>query len=237
MGYPSALSAKTWGFEDVLVQGQGAVDTAASRQLCDGNILFKISYPAEFHAQTAVEAAMTLHGEIAAKIDDIERIVIETQEPGAHHRQDRAALQSGGSRHCIQYMVRYRCCSAGSAPPTTKTKWRAIRASMPCARRCRSGRTPGSRRITTTRANAITATPCRFSSRTGGSSRKGAGDYPIGHRKRREEGIPVLVEKFESSVAAHFGPRQTDAIKASSPIADSWRCPVNEFVAALVTAS
>src|SRR5580704_7186312 len=81
MGYPSALSAKTWGFQDVLFKGKPLLLPQPFGSYVMENILFKISYPAEFHAQTAVEAAMTLHGEIKGRLADIERVVIETQEP------------------------------------------------------------------------------------------------------------------------------------------------------------
>src|SRR6202165_4540706 len=82
MGYPSALSAKTWGFQDVLFKGKSLSLPQPFGSYVMENVLFKISYPAEFHAQTAVEAAMTLHGQILPKIDQIERVTIETQEPG-----------------------------------------------------------------------------------------------------------------------------------------------------------
>ena len=82
MGYPSALTAKTWGFQDVLFKGKPLSLPRPFGSYVMENVLFKISFPAEFHAQTAVEAAMTLHSQIVAKLGDIERVVIETQEPG-----------------------------------------------------------------------------------------------------------------------------------------------------------
>jgi 2-methylcitrate dehydratase len=92
MGYPTALSAKTWGFYDVLFGGKEFTLPRGYGSYVMENILFKISYPAEFHAQTAVECAMKLHEQVKDRIDDVERIVIETQEAGpAHHRQDRPA--------------------------------------------------------------------------------------------------------------------------------------------------
>jgi len=82
MGYPSALSAPTWGFYDVLFGGRAFTFPQGYASYVMENVLFKISYPAEFHAQTAVEAAMRLHPEVSGRLDEIERIVIETQEPG-----------------------------------------------------------------------------------------------------------------------------------------------------------
>jgi MmgE/PrpD C-terminal domain len=82
MGYPSALSAKTWGFYDVLFQGEPFSVPEPFGSYVMENVLFKISFPAEFHAQTAVEAAMTLHPVVKERLNDIERVVIETQQPG-----------------------------------------------------------------------------------------------------------------------------------------------------------
>ena len=106
MGYPSALSAKTWGFSDVLFKGKPLSLPQPFGSYVMENVLFKISFPAEFHAQTAVEAAMTLHGAIAARLDDIERVVIETQEPGVRIIDKTGPLANPADRdHCIQYMV------------------------------------------------------------------------------------------------------------------------------------
>ena len=106
MGYPSALSAKTWGYYDVLFNGNTFSFPQGYGSYVMENILFKISYPAEFHAQTAVEAAMTLHEQVKDRIDDIEKIVIETQEPGVQIIDKTGALDNPADRdHCIQYMV------------------------------------------------------------------------------------------------------------------------------------
>src|SRR5580698_1164511 len=106
MGYPSALSAKTWGFQDVLFKGKPIVLPQPLGSYVMENVLFKISFPAEFHAQTAVEAAMTLHPQISAKLDQIERVVIETQEPGVRIIDKTGPLANPADRdHCIQYMV------------------------------------------------------------------------------------------------------------------------------------
>src|SRR5450631_4946924 len=106
MGYPSALSAKTWGFCDVLYKGRSISLPQPLGCYVMENVLFKISYPAEFHAQTAVEAAMTLHPQIAAKIGEIDRVVIETQEPGVRIIDKTGPLANPADRdHCIQYMV------------------------------------------------------------------------------------------------------------------------------------
>src|ERR1700684_346562 len=106
MGYPSALSARTWGFEEVLFKGRPLSLPQPFGSYVMENVLFKISYPAEFHAQTAVEAAMTLHGQILPRIGEIERIAIETQEPGVRIIDKTGPLANPADRdHCIQYMV------------------------------------------------------------------------------------------------------------------------------------
>ena len=106
MGYPSALSAKGWGYYDVLFKGRPFSFSQPYGSYVMENVLFKISFPAEFHAQTAVEAALELHGAVKDRLDDIERIVIETQEAGSRIIDKTGPLDNPADRdHCIQYMV------------------------------------------------------------------------------------------------------------------------------------
>src|SRR4051812_39601352 len=106
MGYPSALSAKTWGFQDVLFKGKPLTYNQGFGSYVMENVLFKISYPAEFHAQTAVECAMQLHPQVKDRLHQIERIVIETQEPAVRIIDKSGPLANPADRdHCIQYMV------------------------------------------------------------------------------------------------------------------------------------
>ncbi len=239
MGYPSALSAKTWGFQDVLFKGRALSLPQPFGSYVMENVLFKISYPAEFHAQTAVEAAMTLHGEIAAKIGDIERVSIETQEPGVRIIDKTGPLANPADRdHCIQYMVAipllFGKLDAGDYEDRIANDPRvdALRAKMQVKENTTFTQEyydPNKRYI----GNAV-----QVFFRDGSASRRVQVDYPIGHRKRREEGMPVLVKKFEASVAAHFSPKQTESIKAMFADRDSLAAmPVSEFVARLVTAS
>ena len=237
MGYPSALSAKTWGFSDVLFRGKPIALPQPFGSYVMENVLFKISYPAEFHAQTAVEAAMTLHPQVAARLADIERVVIETQEPGVRIIDKVGPLANPADRdHCIQYMVAipliFGRLTAGDYEDTVARDPRidALRART----QVRENPTftheyydPDKRYI----GNAV-----QVFFRDGSASARVQVDYPIGHRKRRAEGMPVLVKKFETSVDAHFGPKQAERIKAlfaaPKPL-DAM--PVNELVAALVT--
>jgi 2-methylcitrate dehydratase len=239
MGYPSALSAKTWGFQDVLFKGKSLSLPQPFGSYVMENVLFKISYPAEFHAQTAVEAAMTLHGQIASKIGEIERITIETQEPGVRIIDKTGPLANPADRdHCIQYMVAipllFGRLNAADYEDRIADDPRvdALRAKMEVKENTTFTQEyydPNKRYI----GNAV-----QVFFKDGTASQRVQVDYPIGHRRRREEGMPVLVKKFEASVAEHFGPKQTESIKAMFvDRAALAAMPVSEFVAKLVTAS
>jgi 2-methylcitrate dehydratase len=234
MGYPSALSAKTWGFQDVLFKGKPLTQPQEFGSYVMENILFKISYPAEFHAQTAVEAAMTLHAEVRDRIDAIDYIVIETQEPGVRIIDKTGILANPADRdHCIQYMVAipllFGRLSASDYEDQVAIDPRidALRAIM----RVKENRVFTQDYYAAEKRYIGNAVQVFY--KDGGSSRRVQVDYPIG---RRAEGIPLLVRKFEGSVAAHFGVKQTEAIKAL--FADSQALsamPVADFVANLVT--
>ena len=239
MGYPSALSAKTWGFQDVLFKGKPVVLPQPLASYVMENVLFKISYPAEFHAQTAVEAAMTLHSQIAARLEQIDRVVIETQEPGVRIIDKTGPLANPADRdHCIQYMVAipllFGRLEASDYEDAVATDPRvdALRAKMQVKENAgftKDYYDPQKRYI----GNAV-----QVFFKDGSASERVAVDFPIGHRKRRAEGMPVLVKKFESSVAAHFQPRQTESIKAMFVDRKALMAmPVSDFVAKLVTAS
>ena len=239
MGYPSALSAKTWGFQDVLFKGKTLSLPQPFGSYVMENVLFKISYPAEFHAQTAVEAAMALHGQIAPKIGEIERITIETQEPGVRIIDKTGPLANPADRdHCIQYMVAipllFGRLNAADYEDRIANDPRvdALRAKM----QVKENATFTQEYYDANKRYIGNAVQVFF--KDGTASERVQVDYPIGHRKRREEGMPVLVKKFETSVAAHFSPKQTESIKAMFADRGALAAmPVNEFVAKLVTAS
>jgi 2-methylcitrate dehydratase len=237
MGYPSALSAKGWGFYDVLFKGKPFSLLQALGSYVMENVLFKISFPAEFHAQTAVECAMTLHPQVKDRIGDIERIVLETQEPGVRIIDKTGPLANPADRdHCIQYMV---------AIPLifgrlTAADYEDDVAADP---RVDGLRSKMQVRENTTFTQEYYAADKRYIGnavqvffRDGSSTPRIQVDFPIGHRKRRAEGMPVLVKKFETSVAAHFSPKQTAAIlKAFADPKKLDDMPVNELVATMVT--
>jgi 2-methylcitrate dehydratase len=239
MGYPSALSAKTWGFQDVLFKGKDLCLPQPLASYVMENVLFKISYPAEFHAQTAVEAAMTLHTQAGQKLEAIERVVIETQEPGVRIIDKTGPLANPADRdHCIQYMVAIPLifgrltASDYENEIAADPRVDALRAKMQVRENARFTEeyyAPDKRYI----GNAV-----QVFFNDGSSSERVEVNFPIGHRKRRAEGTPLLVSKFESSVAAHFSARQTESIKTL--FADHKALasmPVRDFLARLVTAA
>ncbi len=215
MGYPSALTAKTWGFQDALFRSQAITLARPLGSYVMENVLFKISYPAEFHAQTAVEAAMLLHPEVRGHIERIDKISIETQEPGVRIIDKTGPLGNPADRdHCIQYMVAVpllfgRLTAADyeddvAADPRID----ALRAKM----QVRENPTFTTEYYAADKRHIGNALQVFY--QDGTASKRIAVDFPIGHRKRRAEGMPVLVKKFESSVAAHFGVPQAAAIQA-----------------------
>jgi len=237
MGYPSALSAKTWGFCEVLFRGKPIVLAQPFRSYVMENVLFKISYPAEFHAQTAVEAAMTLHAQVAPRLADIERVVIETQEPAVRIIDKTGPLANPADRdHNIQYMVAIplifgRLTAEDYEDEVARDpRIDALRKRMEVRENptfTREYYDPDKRYI----GNAV-----QVFFRDGSVTPRVQVDYPIGHRKRRAQGMPVLVRKFETSVDAHFGVKQAERIKTLFATPKSLDAlPVNELIAAMVT--
>jgi 2-methylcitrate dehydratase len=236
MGYPSALSAKTWGFYDVLFKGK---PFSLPQPFCSyvmENVLFKISFPAEFHAQTAVECAMTLHPQVRDRLGDIDKIMIETQEPGVRIIDKTGPLANPADRdHCIQYMVAvpliFGRLTAEDYEDRVATDSRidTLRSKM----EVRENVTFTQEYYASDKRYIGNAIQVFF--RDGSSTPRVQVDFPIGHRKRREEGMPVLVRKFESSVAAYFSPKQTALIQSTFAEAKKLDAlPVNELVAATV---
>ena len=213
MGYPSALSAPTWGFQDVLFKGKPLVAAQPFGSYVMENVLFKISYPAEFHAQTAVECAFALHAEVRDRLDDIERVVIETQEPGVRIIDKTGPLANPADRdHCIQYMTAvpliFGRLSASDYEDSVAADPRidALRARMQ-VRENESFTADYYERDKRYIGNAM-----QVFFRDGTATGRVQVDYPVGHRKRRSEGEPLLVRKFEDSVRACFGAAQAQRI-------------------------
>lgn len=233
MGYPSALTAKGWGFYDVLFKGKPFTFQRPFGSYVMEHVLFKISFPAEFHAQTAVECAMALHPKVRDRIEAIERIVIETQEAGCRIIDKTGPLDNYADRdHCIQYMVAvpliFGALTAESYTDAVAADPRidALREKMEVKENeafTRDYFDPDKRAI----GNAI-----QVFFADGSSTERVHVDYPIGHRRRREEGIPVLVEKFHAALDAHLPARKAARIKAlCESHARLEQAPVHEFMA------
>jgi 2-methylcitrate dehydratase len=213
--YPSALSAPVWGFYDVAFRGRAFEFERPFGTYVMENILFKISYPAEFHAQTAVECALALHDQVKDRLDQIERIVLETQEAGLRIIDKTGPLANYADRdHCLQYMV---------AVPLIFGRLTADDYSDAIA---------ADPRIDALREKMVVAENPQFTAdyfdagkryignsvqvifKDGTSSPKVSIDYPVGHRKRRAEGIPLLMAKFESAIRARVAHPQVDELLA-----------------------
>jgi 2-methylcitrate dehydratase len=213
MGYPSVLSAKTWGFYDVLFKGKSLSLPQKLGSYVMENVLFKISFPAEFHAQTAVECAMQLHEQVKDRLDQIKKITIRTHESAIRIIDKKGPLHNPADRdHCLQYMVAVPLIHGRLTADDYEDKVAqdaridALRAKMECVEDKQFSRDyldPAKRSI----ANAIT-----IEFKDGKKTREVVVEYPIGHKRRRKEGIPVLVEKFKTNLARRFPSKQQQAI-------------------------
>ena len=236
MGYPSVLTAKQWGFYDVLFRGQPFRFQRGYGSYVMENVLFKISWPAEFHGQTAVECALALHGQVRDRLDEVERIVLETQESAVRILDKVGPLANPADRdHCLQYLVAvpliHGRLTAADYEDTVAADPRidALRAKMEVRENAGFSAEyldPDKRYI----GNAV-----QVFFRDGTQTERVQVDVPVGHRLRRAEGIPLLLQKFEASVVAHYPAVQAEKIKAL--FVDRTRLealPVNEMVSMLV---
>ena len=232
MGYPSVLSAPTWGFYDVLFKGREFKFQRPYGSYVMEQVLFKISFPAEFHAQTAAECAMTLHPQVRERLDEIKKITIRTHQSAIRIIDKKGPLSNPADRdHCIQYMVAvpliFGRLTAGDYEDAVAADPRidALRDKMVCVEDkgfSRDYLDPDKRSI----ANAITV---EF--KDGKKTGEVVVEYPIGHRRRRKDGVPLLIEKFKTNLARRFPERQRAAILALCQNAKTLEAtPVNEFV-------
>jgi len=220
MGYPSVLTAKTWGFYDVLFKGQPFKFQRPYGSYVMENVLFKISFPAEFHSQTAVEAAMTLHGQLAAagkRVEDIKKITIRTHEACIRIIDKKGPLDNPADRdHCIQYMV---------ALPLIHGRLTAADYEDNVA---------ADPRIDILRDKIVCVEDPRFTADYHDATKRSIAnglsvefndgskfdevvvEYPIGHARRRTDGIPLLVAKFKTNLARMFPSKQQNTVLAAS---------------------
>ncbi|CAG1011269.1 2-methylcitrate dehydratase [Rhizobiaceae bacterium] len=239
MGYPSVLSAKTWGFYDVLFKGRPFAFQRPYGSYVMENVLFKISFPAEFHSQTAVEAAMALHRDLAKlgrTADDVKKITIRTHEACIRIIDKKGPLDNPADRdHCIQYMVAVplifgRLTAADYEDAVAKDpRIDALRDRIVCVEDpqfTKDYHDPDKRSI----ANALTV-----ELKDGKKLKEVVVEYPIGHRRRRKDGIPLLVDKFKVNLARVFPARQIAAIlDASLDQRKLEAMPVHEYVDLMV---
>jgi 2-methylcitrate dehydratase len=235
MGYPSVLTAKTWGFYDVLFKGNEFKFQRKYGSYVMENVLFKISFPAEFHSQTAVECAMDIHKQLAKagkKPEDIKKITIRTHEACVRIIDKKGPLNNPADRdHCIQYMVAvpilFGRLTAADYEDAIASDPRIdqLRDKIVCVEDkqfTKDYHDPDKRSI----ANALTV---EFND--GSKLKELVCEYPIGHKRRRKEGIPILVEKFKTNLARKLHKKQQDAILAVSLDQKKLEAmPVNEYV-------
>ena len=236
MGYPSVLSAKTWGFYDVLFEGKEFKFQRPYGSYVMENILFKISFPAEFHAQTAVECALKLHPSVKDCLEDIDKVIITTHESALRIIDKKGPLDNPADRdHCLQYMVAIGLISGNLTAADYEDKVASdpridsLREKMQCEENPRYSADyldPDKRSI----ANAI-----QIFFKDGSKTEEVEVKYPIGHRRRREEGIPVLEAKFETNLGRQFPVKQQQQVLELCLDQTALEStPVNEFVNMLV---
>ena len=213
IGYPSALTATTWGFQDVLFKGNQISLPQEFDSYVMENVLFKISFPAEFHAQTAVEAAVKLHTEIKDRVEEIKEIRITTHESAIRIISKEGQLNNPADRdHCIQYMTAIGLLKGDLVAEdyeddvASDPKIDQLREKMTIIedeRYTREYLEADKRSI----ANSI-----EILYTDGTSSEKVEVEYPIGHRRRRDEGIPILVDKFENNLKTQITEQRSKEI-------------------------
>ena len=213
IGYPSAITAPTWGFQDVLFRGKDLSLPQEFGSYVMENVLFKVSFPAEFHAQTAVEAAVTLHSEVKSRVSNIQKIVISTHESAIRIISKEGQLHNPADRdHCIQYMTAVGLLKGNLVAEdyeddvASDPRIDLLRRKMVIEEDKRYSQEyleADKRSI----ANAV-----QIFFEDGTSTEKIEVKYPIGHRRRREEGIPLLIEKFKSNLRTQFSQSRSEVI-------------------------
>ncbi|GFN31674.1 bifunctional 2-methylcitrate dehydratase/aconitate hydratase [Paenibacillus xylaniclasticus] len=213
MGYPSALSTPVWGFQDVLFKGRPVTLARELGSYVMENILFKIAYPAEFHGQTAVECAIKLHPAVKDRWEEIEAIELTTHESALRIIDKKGPLHNPADRdHCLQYMVAIALLhgelnadhyedEAASDPRID-----LLRSKMKTLEDVRYSRDY----LDENKRSIANAVQIRFTDGT--VTERVEIEYPLGHRRRRDEGLPLLKRKFESNVRSCYAQEQADAI-------------------------
>ena len=236
IGYPSVLTAPTWGFYDVQFKGNSFSLPREFDSYVMENILFKISFPAEFHAQTAVEAAVKLHEQIKDRLNDIDKILISTHESAIRIISKEGTLNNPADRdHCLQYMTAIGLLKGdliaedyeddvASDPRVDHLREKMVIEED--ARYSKEYLESDKRSI----SNAI-----QIFFNDGSSTEKVEVEYPIGHRRRREQGIPLLVEKFERNLKTQFSESRVELILSLCANQEALeQTPVTDFMNLMV---
>ena len=232
MGYPSALTAPTWGFYDVMFKGKPFTFSRKFGSYVMEHVLFKISFPAEFHAQTAVECAVTLHPQVRGRLEDIEKVVITTHESAIRIIDKRGPLHNPADRdHCIQYMTAVGLMKGTLTAPDYEDDVAhdpaidALRDKMEVV----EDKAWTKDYLDAEKRSIANAVQVFF--KDGTATPKVGVEYPIGHRRRRKDGIPLLEAKFRINLARRFAARQQQAILDLCGDAKALgSTPVHEFV-------
>ncbi|HVY52979.1 MAG TPA: bifunctional 2-methylcitrate dehydratase/aconitate hydratase [Gammaproteobacteria bacterium] len=231
-GYPSALTAKTWGFQDVSLHGNSLKRSQEYGSYVVEHILFKVSYPAEFHAQTAVECAVKLHPYIRDKLELVERIEINTQDPAMRIISKTGPLHNPADRdHCLQYMI-----AAALVWGDLKAEYYEdvfakdprldiLRSKMYVQENLQFSKDyldPEKRSI----GNSV-----QIFFTDGTQTEKVTIEYPIGHKRRREEAIPLLINKFKNNTFDFFDKEKVNQLIELFLVQEKFEnMPVNEFM-------
>jgi 2-methylcitrate dehydratase len=236
MGYPSALTSRNWGFYDVTFRGERFRFPRPYGAYVMENILFKVVFPAEFHAQTAVECALALHDRVKDRLEEIDKVVITTQKPALRIINKSGPLYNPADRdHSLQYMVAvgliFGELTAGHYADTVAADPRIdrLRGRMEVMEEPRYSKEyldPDKRSV----ANSV-----QLFFRDGSSTDRVEVEYPLGHRRRRTEGLPLLLGKCRSNLGARLSAPRVEGIMALC--LDRQRLektPVHEFMGMLV---
>jgi 2-methylcitrate dehydratase len=231
-GVPSALTAKTWGFQDALFRGKTLSLPRSFGSYVMENVLFKVAFPAEFHAQTAAECAVQLHPHVQDRVNQIQRIVITTQESALRIISKTGPLHNPADRdHCIQYIVAVGLIFGDLTADHYEDKVAAdpridaLRAKMEVVEDSRYSR----EYLEADKRSIANAVQVFF--QDGSATTKVEIEYPLGHRRRRAEGLPLLVKKFRENAATLFEPAKVDALVGLCLAGDPLRgLPVSHFV-------
>lgn len=237
IGYPSVLSAPKWGFYDVQFKGNKFKFTQGYGSYVMEQILFKISFPAEFHSQTAAEAAVRLHPLVKDRLDEIDRIVIHTHESAIRIISKSGPLNNPADRdHCLQYMTAVPLAFGDLIAENYEDDFHKahpiideLRNKMEIIEEPRYTK----EYLEADKRSIANALQVFF--KDGSSTEKVEVEYPVGHRRRREEGIPLLERKFRSNLATRFPAARVEKIFALCKDQKALEAtPIHEFMDMLV---